>query len=229
MIHSFSRTAWLLGFCTLAMAVISCDTNSLSRRSAEKIINNHLHLPMTRYFYLCEGEVKSGLGFNSMYIRTESTDGEVRDTDGFSFNEAMRVLSKLDSLGLIQVSKDGALQKSYKAISITRKGKTQFQEVTPGIFEKLSIEKDRNWWKMPLMKYGVDQITGIALEGDNVTAIVEYTMHNYDYDKPFVSLIAPRYLELNQRYRNVGIPYNAVPMRKYDDGWRIDEKGRRRR
>ncbi len=226
MIHNFQKQLWFLGLCIFAMAVIGCDTNSLSRRSAEKIINDHFHLPMTRYFYLREGEVKSDWGFDSMYIITESTDGEVRDRDGFAFNEAMRILSKLDSLGYIQARKEG---KSYEAISITRKGKTHFQKATwkesplQPTLEELSTRKDQNWWKMPLMKYGVDQITGIALEGDNVTATVEFTMHNYDYDKPLVGLITPRYLELNHRDRN-----DAVPMRKYDDGWRIEEKRRRR-
>lgn len=233
MIHSFSKTAWLLEFCIFAIAVVGCDTNSLSRRSAEKIINDHFHLPSTRYLYLREGEVKSDHYFDAIYIITESTDGKVRDRDGFASSEAIKILSKLDSLGLIQARKGRALQKSYEAISITRKGKTQFQKATweetaiPLVYkgrEELSSRKEQNWWKMPLMKYGIDQITGIALEGDNVTATVEYAMHNYDYDKPFVGLIAPRYLELNRRDRN-----GVVPMRKYDDGWRIEENRNRRR
>jgi hypothetical protein len=217
MIHCFLKTAGLWGFCIFAMTVIGCDTNSLSRRSAEKIINDHFHLPMTRYLYLREGEVKIEWGSGSMYIITVSRDGEVRDQDGFAFKEAMRILSKLDSLGYIQTSKEGAFQKSYEAISITRKGNTQFQKAA------WKEREQENWWKMPLMKYGVDQITGIALGGDNVTATVEFTMHDYDYDKPLVGLIAPRYLESNHRARN-----DAVPMRKYDDGWRIEDNRKRR-
>jgi hypothetical protein len=219
MARKFSRTALLSAFCISAMAIsiTGCDTNALTRRSAEKIINEHFHLPMTRYFYLREGEAKSDRGFGSIYIITEGTDGEFRDQDGFAFNEATSILSKLDSLGYIQARKDEALQKSYEAISITRKGKTQFQKAV------WKGREQENWWKMPLMKYGVDQITGIALAGDNVTATVEFTMHDYDYDKPLVGLIAPRYLELNHRARN-----DAVPMRKYDDGWRIEEKMKRR-
>jgi len=204
-------------FFTSAMAISGCDTNSLTRRAAEKIITEHFHYPRTTYFYLREGEAKSDWGFDSMYIITEGTDGEFRDRDGFNFDEAMKILSKFDSLGYIQAKKTESLQKSYATIFITRQGKTHFQKAA------WKEREQENWWKKPLMKYGVDQITGIALAGDNVTATVEFTMHDYDYDKPLVVLIAPRYLVLNHRARN-----DAVPMRKYDDGWRIEENRKRR-
>ncbi|MGH7449820.1 MAG: hypothetical protein ACRENG_00590 [bacterium] len=226
MAHNLSRTALFSAFCisAIAISIAGCDTNALTRRSAEKIVNEHFHFPVTIYFYLREGEAdvtksRYRIESDAMEIIGENTVGELRFIRERP-DDAVKILSVLDSLGHIQAKKVGSIQKSYDVdqytISLTRKGKALFQKAPRKDREK------ENWWRMPLTQYGINQITGIALEGDNVTANVEFTLDYYD-KTPIADLIAKRYLELKDRDKN-----SAVPMRKYDDGWRIEENRKRR-
>lgn len=191
----------LSAFFISAMAISGCDTNSLTRRAAEKIINEQFHFPETIYLYLGEGE--AGM---RMEILSDNTDGELRSR--VRLGSGVGILPVLDSLGYIDVHQSKIL--------LTRQGKAVFQKVVRKDSEK------KNWWRTPLIQYGIKEITGIALEGDNVTATVEYTLHLYD--KTPIAVLIERYLELDDGEEN-----SAVPMRKYDDGWRIEENRKRRR
>jgi hypothetical protein len=159
-----------------------------------------------------------------------SFDSTVKKVGPIGPDDDMKILAVLDSLNYIKAKRIGTIQKSHDgvvdqyAISLTPKGKALFQKAA-----RKNREKE-TWWRISLVKLGIKQITGIALEGDKVTATVQFTLHPYD-KTPIADLIISLFDDSDRYFIDLFFKEvdKTVQMRKYDDGWRIEENRKRRR
>jgi hypothetical protein len=177
----------------------SITTQTLTREKAATIISRYKGWPKSIYFVLSVGQRVQSLG------------------DKTGWPKSMSVLSQLESAGYITLkrgTKDSdwmawGAKKPYQVetadIELTTKGKELFH-LDYG---------DR--WKTEICQQALVAVTGISINADQVTALVEYTWAYRNFTPIFqtvfpISQISQENLRLHQE---------RIWMRRYDDGWRV--------
>lgn len=182
---------------SVSLFISGCSQN-LSRSKAGEIISKAKGFPISTFYSLPVTKVREG----SISIF------------GPSWSDYLRAWTNLESMGFISLKRLGEtgtgglvnIQSDTVEISLTEKGKTTF------------TQGEGHFWKIAICKKIFVEVTGISKKDDN-TAIVEYT---WKYDK--INPIANAVLNISDlRRTNLDeIHKDNVLMRKYDDGWRIE-------
>jgi len=179
----------------------SMSSNKLTRGNAAEIISNYYGFPKAIYFVIVVGnfdQMGNYLGLN---------------WDGWN-----RIWSQLQTMGLVNIEDLGVQRNVFYAsktvnVSLTNKGRTIF---TQG-------NRENEYSAIGCQKI-LMEVSGISMNSDGVTAIVEYT---YVYTPSELSSIAkqmPFFKDNGKDIEFKRLYSKKVQMRKYDDGWRVEKE-----